>query len=443
MKRLGRMAPTLALAMAGAACSGAPDEADPFRWDAPIRVATGKGYQGPWRMNASDYRYVDDPTVAFYPNGDIGVAWVNQARQNIFYQRYRDGRPVFEEPTNVSRSPDTFSWLPRLVIEDDGRVRLLWQEIVFSGGSHGGEAFFARSNEGGQQFEAPTNLSQTRHGVGKGRLTSKLWHNGSLDVAGGPNDRLYAAWTEYEGPLRLRYSDNGGRRFGEPRVLAGGDGALPTRGPSLAVGPEGVVHISWTVGEDPEADIRYTAWDPSEDGWAKVEVIAASPARADAPKLAVAGDGTVHLTWMESTAAAETGDRIRYTRMTDTATSFQKPTTVSRPLPEPFADAGFPHLVLDGQGNPALLFELFRAQRQRSEALAAVRSTDGGETFTSPMQVPRGGKSASGINGSLQGLLMEKFAVNDDGRIAVVNSTFAPGERSDVWLIRGYLQNQP
>jgi hypothetical protein len=34
-------------------------------------------------------------------------------------------------------------------------VYVLWQEIVFSGGSHGGEIFFARSRDGGQTWSAP------------------------------------------------------------------------------------------------------------------------------------------------------------------------------------------------------------------------------------------------------------------------------------------------
>ena len=44
-----------------------------------------------------------------------------------------------------------FSWLPRMrsrpAIE---RSVVLWQEIIFSGGSHGGEILFARSNDGGR-----------------------------------------------------------------------------------------------------------------------------------------------------------------------------------------------------------------------------------------------------------------------------------------------------
>ena len=42
-----------------------------------------------------------------------------------------------------------------------------------------------------------------------------------------------------------------------------------------------------------------------------------------------------------------------------------------------------------------------------------------------------------GYNGSRQGLLMRKMAVNRSGAIAVVNSTFRRDHSSHIWLHRG------
>ena len=86
-------------------------------WEERQRLASGEAYQGPWRMNESDFRYVDDPTVAFADGGEVAVAWVDQAAKDIFFQVYApDGKARFEKPVNVSRSPGIFSWLPRLAI---------------------------------------------------------------------------------------------------------------------------------------------------------------------------------------------------------------------------------------------------------------------------------------------------------------------------------------
>ena len=85
------------------------------------------------------------------------LAWVDQGRKDVFFQRVDEGPAV-----NVSRSPETFSWLPRVALAPGNprNIVILWQEIIFSGGSHGGEMLFARSEDAGASFSAPLNLSR-------------------------------------------------------------------------------------------------------------------------------------------------------------------------------------------------------------------------------------------------------------------------------------------
>src|SRR5688572_19258314 len=59
-------------------------------WQEPIEVATGAATRGPWRMNDSDFRWVDDPSVDISPSGEVAVAWVDQERKDVFFQRYRN-----------------------------------------------------------------------------------------------------------------------------------------------------------------------------------------------------------------------------------------------------------------------------------------------------------------------------------------------------------------
>jgi hypothetical protein len=140
-------------------------------WREPIEVASGAAFRGPWRMNDSVFDFVDDPTVAIDDRGQVGVVWADHSRKDLFFQRYGpDGKAQLHAPVNVSRSPRIFSWLPRLVLPADEpmAVYVLWQEIVFSGGSHGGDIFFARSADGGRSFNGPVNLSNSPAGDGKG-----------------------------------------------------------------------------------------------------------------------------------------------------------------------------------------------------------------------------------------------------------------------------------
>ena len=103
-----------------ASCSNggraAPADKGAIRWEAPIEVARGGGQRGEWRQNDSDYDYVDDTTVALADDGTAVVAWVDQARKEIFVERYsRSGSPI-ATPVAVSRTPAVFSWLPRLAL---------------------------------------------------------------------------------------------------------------------------------------------------------------------------------------------------------------------------------------------------------------------------------------------------------------------------------------
>ena len=426
-------------ALLAATASGQADQREVI-WKDRVEVALGAAQRGPWRMNESEFRYVDDPTVALTDQGAVGVAWADQSRQDIFFLFEPDGRQRFADPVNVSRSPEIFSWLPRMVMNSNepGEVFILWQEIVFSGGSHGGEIFFARSTDGGKSFSEPVNLSNSKAGDGKGRLSASYWHNGSLDLVQGPQGTLYAAWTEYQGALWFSRSTDRGRSFSDPTRVAGDD-LSPARGPSLAIGTGGDVYLAWTLGEDPAADIHYAVSKDGGQSFGQPRLAIKSAGHSDAPKIAVDGKGVVHMVYAESPAGPLHRYHIRYARLKEEKKGFIDPREISAPQTEEFTSANFPSLALDGKGNLLVLWELFPDLRGRSQGLGYTVSQDGGQTFTPPRVLPGSLDPELGYNGSQQGLLMRKLAVNEAGGIAVVNSTFKLNEESHIWLIRGRL----
>jgi hypothetical protein len=381
-------------------------------WHGSTEIAAGRAERGPWQMNESRYDYVDDPTVAIDERGGVLVAWVDQARKDLFF--WKDGKSV-----NVSRSPETFSWLPRVATDAKGTIFVLWQEIIFSGGSHGGDILFARSQDGGRTFSKPLNLSSSVAGDGKGRIDKERWHNGSLDLVVGPDGTVYTAWTEYEGRLWLRRSADGGKSFSDKLSVKTDK---PARAPSLAVHRK-TVYLAWTVGDDPGADIRVARSTDGAVSFAAPVIVEETNAYSDAPKIAVDIDGTVHLVYAE-------GRRIRYTRSSDGGSSFARPREISD------GDSGFPALSLDAKGNLYVLWERFAEHPFLPRGLALAVSGDRGGSFKRA-EVPE--SAGPGWNGSSQGLLMRKLAVNADGAIAIVNSSFKSNEASRIWLIRGKL----
>ncbi len=432
------IAALLGVALAAAAAS---DEAGSpgVVWEKSIKVASGKAYQGPWRMNESEFHYVDDPTVAVTRGGAVAVAWADQSRKDIFFQVYEPGgEKRFAEPVNVSGSPGIFSWLPRLATTDSepNRVYILWQEIVFSGGTHGGEIFFARSSDGGKTFSRPMNLSNTIAGAGKGRLSRSYWHNGSLDLASDAQGNLYAAWTEYEGALRFSRSTDGGESFSEPLPIRGGSEANPARGPSLAASAGGAVYLAWTVGEDKSADIRFAKSADHGRSFDEPRIVARSGGHADAPKIVVDKKGTVHLVYSESPAGPLQRYHIRYTRLPGGEGPFEKSRTIAEPTKRR-ESVNFPGLSLDGEDNLYVIWERFPRPTGNPHGLGFTCSSDGGRRFAPPAAIPGSVDPALGFSGGRQGLLMKKLAVNAEGVIAVVHSTFKENESSHIWLFRG------
>ncbi|MDP3761867.1 MAG: sialidase family protein [Ramlibacter sp.] len=427
----------LGCAALGAAVTA--DPASPLVWEPAVEVASGRAERGPWRQSESRFDYVDDPAVAVDAQGGVAIAWVDQARKAVLFQHFApDGKARLDQPVDVSRRPETFSWLPRISIAPDGQVAIAWQEIVFSGGSHGGEILVASSRDGGRTFSHPANLSNSKAGDGKGRIDSERWHNGSLDIAAGPDGAVYVAWTEYEGALWISRRAGGGGSFSRPVRIAGST-AAPARGPSLAVGPGGVLHVAWTVGEDEGADIHLATSTDGGASFGRAQRVAPSRTYSDAPKLAVDPAGMLHLVYAESAGGPFDRFHIRHTRSSDAGQSFEPSRDISAPLPAGSAGAGFPALGIDSQGRLYVTWELYGQVRQPPRGLALSVSMDGGRRFTTPSVVPGSIDAAGGFNGSGQGLLMKKLAVNGAGAVAIANSSFRPGSHSRVWLMRGRL----
>jgi hypothetical protein len=393
-------------------------------WQDAVTIASGRGDKGPWRQNDSRYDYVDDATVAFSTGGGQLVAWAEQGNKDVWI-RHVDAAGRVGKTLNVSRSPATFSWHPRIAVDPGrpGRVYLLWQEIIFSGGSHGGDILFAASNDGGRSFGAPRNLSRSEGGDGKGRLSREVWSNGSLDLAVGADGTIVAAWTEYHGALWVACSVDAGASFSAPRQVAG-DGARPVRAPALAAGSGATVYLAWTVGEDPTARIRVAR---SNDGGARFgapQLVESGAGRADAPGLAVDGAGRLHLVFAQHGAHA----RVRYTSMAPDG-SFAPARTLSGP------HGAYPALATDGKRSLVVVWEQL-GQAGRGQSLGYASSSDGGRSFSAPAIVPGSEAPEGGANGSQQGLLGRKLAVDGAGRVAVVNSSLVVGRRSRVWLMR-------
>lgn len=405
------------------------DGAEPaVRWSEPVEIASGQAFRGPWQMNDSEFLYVDDPAVALSADGTF-VVWVDNAEQNVYFQHFdTKGVAQLDEPVNVSGSGEIFSWLPRVAVEGE-TVIVAWQEILFTGGSHGGEILVARSEDGGHTFADPINLSDTTAGAGKGRLTRQRWDNGSLDLLI-TSGHVVVAWTEYEGALRVATSNDGGQSFDEPVHIAGDD-TSPTRAPALAAGPDGRLWLAWTAGDDTSADIHLAQSADLSAGFSDARRIHSSNDHADSPALAVTSEGRVHLAWTAGDGAPFRNSRIVYAHDADGTDSFSEPMVISGEIM-----GAYPQLAAIGD-RVLVSWERVPDRNARPRGLGLASSGDGGKHFSQPAEVPASAREEHGVNGGNQGLLMRKLDLDDDGRVALAHATFYEGESSAVWLING------
>jgi hypothetical protein len=413
----------------------------PIEWLESIEVASGSGERGPWQQNESRYDFVDDPGVALDAAGTLATVWVDQRNKAVLFQRFEaNGNPRFATPVTVSRSPQVFSWIPRVALAPNApqQVWVVWQDILFTGGSHGGDILIARSLDGGASFSDPLNLSKAPSGAGKGRVTRDYWHNGSYDLALGPDGVLYVVWTEYEGRLMFARSTDGGASFTTARHIAGDD-ARPTRAPALGVGRDGTLFLAWTLGDQERAEIHVARSTDGGDSFGEAHIPVITGTYSDGPKLALDAQGVLHLVYASSAGGPLDVYRIHYTRSTDQGESYAAPRDISAPVPQGAPSANFPHLALDGAGNPVVVWELHPHPHARPRGLGIALSPDGGRSFTRPDLVPGSVPPDGGNNGSQQGLLMQKLAVNASGAIAIANSSLRETRSSRVWLMRGQI----
>lgn len=414
-----------------------------INWKEDRVVAEGRGIKGPWRQNDSNYHYVDDPTIALDKEGEIHIGWVDQTKKDVLFQRLskEDLKPV-SKPINVSNNSDTFSWLPKMAIapDDPNHIYIFWQEIIFSGGSHGGEALFAQSKDGGKSFSDPINLSKSKAGDGKGRITQKIWDNGSLDVIAGADGKVIVAWSEFEGALWVATSDDFGKTFSKPKIVAGGPGKLPVRAPSLSSGEENDVFLAWTNGDNPSADIHIQKSNDGGKNFSDPEVVKKTKGFSDAPKVAVDSEGVIHLVYSESEESmlGRFGKfDITYTKFKDEGKTFEETKIISSPVPESIESSRYPYLSIGADNHIYALWEVFPNARSYPQGLGLSVSLDSGEKFSNPEIVPGSVPPENATNGSQQGLLMDKIAVDKHGNIFIVNSSLRRKHNSQVWIMKG------
>lgn len=287
-----------------------------------------------------------DPAVLALSNGRIHLFWsqpaagvISTAGTAIYYSRWDAG--FWSQPLAVLASPEGKAEQPAVAVNPAGRLLVVW-----SGGTNG-EIYFSQANSGqavvASAWTQPQLLPSPQPvGSSPGIVVDR---EGVIYV-------VYAIPLNEERGIYLTRSFDGGENWTAPvRVFdAMAAGWAMVDKPRLALTGNGSLHLLWTryslpTGTGPQA-LYYARSQDQGDTWAIAEEVVDNPAVWS--QVAGAGEQTVHRVWQELSSGRTT---LWHEQSLDNGISWQRTAPVSI-----FGDTvGTPSLTWDKAGRLHLL----------------------------------------------------------------------------------------
>jgi hypothetical protein len=383
-----------ALVAAAAAVTQVHGQAAQGAWSPPLNLFETAG-------RASEAEVVADRS------GAVHVFWAyaaptpqgSEGAQAIYYARLQDG--AWSEPVDVLVSPGArVARMPSVASDDAGYLHVVWSasDAIYYSRAYAPEAGSARG------WTWPTPLVG---GVS------------ALDpaIAAGPDNTLYAVWTQALAGLVFARSEDGGRNWSSPEIIfeASADTELARWG-RVAVDGAGRLHVVLThttidpTGRYGLSEARFLYYLRSEDRgatWSDPLLVTPEPDFGEI-NVATFGEDTVHLAWN-----GRAGHKGRYHQWSpDGGRTWSNTTEVLAP-DSAAGDAGltgFPALVTDASG-----------------VLHMVTTGGGGDyylhwadgSWSQPVLVSPG-VSGRGVTGESASLEQPSIALSEGNRLHVV-----------------------
>jgi hypothetical protein len=267
--------------------------------------------------------------VAAGPGGAVYVAWTNATliegrrfpASDLRFARSLDGGRSFEPTLTVNDdaggAPSSHTFHDVLVT-DDGTVVVSWldgrrgEEGAAAGeeSGAGGHAGHTRGATLGPDVRIAVSTDRGAS-FGPNRIANRqTCPCCRTALAASPDGGLYVAWREiFEGDVRdvvVARSADLGTTWSQARRVAADDWVFPGcphAGPSMALEPDGTLHVAWYTGK-PEAPGLYRT--RSDDGGATFSGVVPLLTDAWVPpsqvEIGVDSDGTLHAVWEDRRA---------------------------------------------------------------------------------------------------------------------------------------------
>ncbi len=191
--------------------------------------------------------------------GNINVVWQNTSPGNfdIFFTRSTDGGQNFSALLNVSNSPGA-SRTPRIATDLGGNINVLWADNVPPATNT--HIYFARSSNGGASFSAPSSVS---NGAG---ISTNPWlaidNSGNInlvwdDTTPGNKDVFFSRSADAGVTFLTQNLSNNAGTSSVPRIVADKNGSLNVVWQDATFGPSQILFSRYTsavINHPPVAD---------------------------------------------------------------------------------------------------------------------------------------------------------------------------------------------
>jgi hypothetical protein len=307
--------------------------------------------------------------------GTINLAFDDDSTKvrgdDAFYTRSTDGGTTFSMPISVTGNA-SIAIESTLALDSAGNPYVGWTGITSNPAQGPIAVFLARSTDHGTSFSAPVVASGASGDAENAEIV--VDKNGNIVI-------VYVDFAASGSPIFSVRSTDGGTTFSTPsRVSQPGESI--GNPPFLAVDSTGAAYVIYQDSSQSTATIRLAV---ATDGrtFTASKVVSNSQVNAFAPQIAIDKNDGVYVTFYDRFAInSSTFNReIVVIKSTDKGNTFGPQMNVS----EDSGQSTFPSLIVGDQGRVSIAWEDTTIDLQRD--VMVVRSTDGGATFNTPINL--------------------------------------------------------
>lgn len=341
--------------------------------------------------------------------GNVAVAWEEIGGWLLPFSLSETGGAAFAEPTLVvPGSWDLSFGQIRMASSGPGDLQMIFTAFnTFTGGA---EIVHIASNDAGATFFDPQVIS-----------TIDFFNSYVGDVASGWGVASVWANTDLgtESRIDLSVSEDGGRTFTLPKRLDLGSGEVLN--PAVAVHGDGEIYAAWVQNEDPlgVTDAFEIYFTRSADRGATFSTpvnLSKNPEKSWPSRIAVDEAGAVYLVWVEGDFGSDM--KLLFSLSRDGGAGFSSPRILAGPAP---ALEG--RIVARDDGVVWVAWHEWGSPYDPSTYEAwAIRSLDGGDSFSPPAPMPG---------------LMEIASPTRDRLLVAWQDTVAGEESPEIFVARG------